>query len=367
MKRRWLPEWVSEYRSRHGKLYYRFRRKGFAPYTFKAAPGTEAFRQEYASCVDGTAAPPIEVGADRAAPGSFDDLIARYYRSPDFLDPSERTRVVYRGVIERWRNHEPTSGRRYGDAIVRDLQARHVEKMMADMLPHRTAANMLRKRLKALMQFAIRQGMAKVNPVDATRPFKVESEGFHTWSEEEIAAYEAKHALGTVARLTFDLLLFTGQRGGDVRLMGPGQVRNKRITLKQEKTGVTVSLPVLPPLAASILATPSGAMVFIVNSLGRPFTRKGFGNRFRAWCDEAGLSECSAHGLRKAAARRFAEAGCSNQQIKSWTGHTTDSEVARYTAAADQKMLSDEAGDMLMANLRERLAIQINNPLEKGV
>ncbi|KER36183.1 tyrosine-type recombinase/integrase [Sphingobium indicum] len=366
MKRRWLPEWVSEYRDRHGKPRYRFRRKGFATYSFKAAPGSEAFRQEYAACIDGTAAPPIEAGADRVAPGSFDDLIARYYHSPDFLDPSERTRVVYRGVIERWRNHKPTSGKRYGDAMVRDLQPRHVEKMMADMLPHRTAANMLRKRLKALMQFAIRQGMAKVNPVDATRPFKVDGNGFHTWSEEEIAAYEATHKLGSMARLAFDLLLFTGQRGGDVRLLGPGHVRDKRITLTQEKTGVTVSLPVLPPLAASILATPSRAMIFIVSAHGRPFTRKGFGNKFRDWCDEAGLPACTAHGLRKAAARRFAEAGCSNQQIKSWTGHTTDSEVARYTAAADQKTLSDEAGAMLMANLRKRLANETDNQLEKG-
>lgn len=365
MTKRWLPRWVSEYQSRHGKLYYRFRRKGFSSYLFKSAPGTESFRQEYASCLDGTVAPAIEVGADRAAAGSFDDLITRYYRSPDFLDPGERTRVVYRGVIERWRNHKPSSGRRYGEAMVRDLQPRHVEKMMADMLPHRTAANMLRKRLKALMQFAIRQGIAKLNPVEATRPFKVEGTGFHTWTEDEIAAYETKHALGSMARLAFDLLLFTGQRGGDIRLLGPGQVRNKRIALTQEKTGVTVSLPVLPPLAASILATPSLAMVFVVNGLGRPFTRKGFGNRFRAWCDEAELPRCSAHGLRKAAARRFAEAGCSNQQIKSWTGHTTDSEVARYTAAADQKTLSDEAGDMLMANLRKRLANQNHKPLEK--
>ena len=60
----------------------------------------------------------------------------------------------------------------------------------------------------------------------------------------------------------------------------------------------------------------SRAMVFIVNGRGTPFTRKGFGNKFRDWCDEAGLSVCSAHGLRKAAARRFAEPGCTNQQIK---------------------------------------------------
>lgn len=366
MKRRWLPEWVSEYRDRHGKPRYRFRRKGFAVYSFKAAPGTDGFRQEYQACLDGLAAPAIEAGADRAVPGSFDDLIGRYYRSPDFLDPSERTRVVYRGVIERWRQYKPGKGRRYGEAMVRDLEPRHVEKMMADMLPHRTAANMLRKRLKALMQFAIRQGLAKSNPVDATRPFKVDGTGFHTWTEDEIAAYEAKHQVGTMARLAFDLLLLTGQRGGDVRLLGPGHVRDKRITLTQEKTSVTVSLPILPPLAASILATPSRAMVFIINGHGRPFTRKGFGNKFRDWCDEAGLPECSAHGLRKAAARRFAEAGCTNQQIKSWTGHTTDSEVARYTAAADQRMLSDEAGEMLMANLRKRLASQTANQLERG-
>ena len=366
MKRRWLPQWVSEYRDRHGKPRYRFRRKGFATYAFKSEPGTEAFRQEYAACLDGMVAPAIEPGADRAMPGSFDDLIARYYRSPDFLDPGERTRVVYRGVIERWRKKKPGNGRRYGEAMVRDLEPRHVEKMMSDMLPHRTSANMLRKRLKALMQFAIRQGMVKTNPVDATRSFKVDGGGFHTWSEEEIAAYEAQHSVGTMARLTFDLLLFTGQRGGDIRLLGPGHVRAKRITLTQEKTGVTVSLPILPPLAASILATPSQAMVFIVNTYGRPFTRKGFGNKFREWCDEAGLAECSAHGLRKAAARRFAEAGCTNQQIKSWTVHTTDSEVARYTKAADQQTLSDEAGEMLMANLRKRLAIQSAKPLERG-
>src|SRR3546814_2452913 len=102
------------------------------------------------------------------------------------------------------------------------------------------------------------------------------------------------------------------------------------------------------------MATKSGALVFILSEHGKPYSRKGFGNKFRQWCDEAGLKECSAHGLRKAAARRFAEAGCSNQQIKAWNGHTTASEVSRYTAAADQQALSDAAAEMLMDNLRKR-------------
>ncbi|SCW36923.1 Site-specific recombinase XerD [Sphingobium faniae] len=358
MAKRWLPQWVSEYKDRHGKARYRFRRKGFAQHLFKHAPGTDGFRQEYEACKQGIAAEPIAPGVDRIVPGSFNDLIARYYRSPDFLDPGERTRVVYRGAIERWRI-------KYGKAMVRDLAARHVESMMAEMLPHRTAANMLRKRLNALMKFAIRQGMATNNPVTATKPYRVDGEGFHTWSEAEIAAYEARHPLGTKARLALDLMLWTGQRGGDARVMGPGNIRNKRLVVTQEKTGATVSLPILSPLASSILATPSGAMVFLLSEHGKPFSRKGFGNKIRQWCDEAGLSQCSAHGLRKAAARRFAEAGCTNQQIKSWTGHTTDSEVARYTAAADQQALSDAAAEMLMANLADRLANRVSNPLEK--
>lgn len=112
------------------------------------------------------------------------------------------------------------------------------------------------------------------------------------------------------------------------------------------------------------MAARSGAMVFLISELGKPFSRKGFGNKFRQWCDEAGLPHCSEHGLRKAAARRFAEAGCSNQQIKAWTGHTTDSEVSRYTAAADQTLLSDAAAELLMANLRARLANGERNTLE---
>lgn len=356
--KRWLPRWVSEYRDRHGKPRYRFRRKGYAQYLFKGAPGSESFRQEYQTCVEGLAAESICPGARRYKPGSFNDLIARYYRSPDFLNPGDRTREVYRGVIERWREA-------YGEGMVRDLRAVHVEKMMAELLPYRTAANMLRKRLSALMAFAIRQGFVQTNPVLATRQYKVETEGFHTWTEDEIERFQERHLIGSKARLAFDLMLWTGQRGGDARVMGPQHIRNRRLVVSQEKTGAVVSLPILPPLAESIMAARPGALVFLISEQGKPFSRKGFGNKFRQWCDEAGLPQCSAHGLRKAAARRFAEAGCSNQQIKAWTGHTTDSEVARYTAAADQTVLSDAAAELLMANLRTKLANEGYNLLEE--
>ena len=75
-----------------------------------------------------------------------------------------------------------------------------------------------------------------------------------------------------------------------------------------------------------------------------PFTAKGFSNFMADKIGEAGLPErCVTHGLRKAAGRRLAEAGCSANEIASITGHVTLEEVARYTKAAEQKKLARAA------------------------
>jgi integrase len=81
-----------------------------------------------------------------------------------------------------------------------------------------------------------------------------------------------------------------------------------------------------------------------VNAWGKPFaSSNAFGNWFRNACDEAGLKTLAAHGLRKAAARRMAEAGCTSKQIAAITGHKTLSEIERYTEAAEQEHLARTA------------------------
>src|SRR3546814_19292482 len=77
-------------------------------------------------------------------------------------------------------------------------------------------------------------------------------------------------------------MLWTGQRGGDARVMGPQNIRSKRLVVTQEKTRATVSLPILPALASSIMATKSGALVFILSEHGKPYSRQGFGTKFRS-------------------------------------------------------------------------------------
>jgi integrase/recombinase XerD len=84
-----------------------------------------------------------------------------------------------------------------------------------------------------------------------------------------------------------------------------------------------------------------------VTEFGKPFAVAGFGNWFRTQCDAAGLPHCTFHGLRKGAARRLAEHGCTPHEIAAITGHATLKEIERYTKDAERKGLAISAMEKL--------------------
>jgi integrase len=103
-------------------------------------------------------------------------------------------------------------------------------------------------------------------------------------------------------------------------------------------------IPVHPDLRAIIDATPGEHLAFLTSGkTGSPYAGNALSQQFRIWCDAAELPHCSAHGLRKAACRRLAEAGCSANEIGAISGHATLSEIQRYTKAADQARMARAA------------------------
>ncbi len=154
----------------------------------------------------------------------------------------------------------------------------------------------------------------------------------------------AHHPIGTKPRLAFALLLYTAQRRSDVVRMGRQHIRDGVLTVKQQKTGITLAIPVHPHLQTVLDATPSEHLTFLVTATGKPYGGNAFSEQFRNWCDAAGLPQrCKPHGLRKAACRRLAEHGCSANEIMAISGHTTMKEIVRYTVAADQAKLARNA------------------------
>src|SRR5262249_20898875 len=135
--------------------------------------------------------------------------------------------------------------------------------------------------------------------------------------------------------------------------MGWQHIEGDCVAVRQEKTDEPLLVPIDPPLAAVLAVLPSTNMTFLLTKFGKPFTAPGFGNWFRDRCNEAGLPQRSAHGLRKLAATRLANAGCSSEQIKAITGHRSDSSLAPYIRKANKARLARQAKELVRAE-RER-------------
>ncbi len=118
----------------------------------------------------------------------------------------------------------------------------------------------------------------------------------------------------------------------------------------------------LEELRAVIDKSPTGDLTFLVTEFGKPFTAKGFGNKMRGWCNQAGLPHCASHGLRKAAATRLAELGCSDHEIMAMGGWTTLKEVQRYTRGARKRVMADNASSRLEQDIKRT---KVSNPVER--
>ncbi|MFA7585596.1 MAG: site-specific integrase [Novosphingobium sp.] len=282
----------------------------------------------------------VPAGASPAyAPGSFHALIVSYYRSVKFTRMKPSSQKMRQNALERFRA-------KHGDKPVTALEARHIDKWMADIAATPHAANDLRKMLNMLMKHAILLGLRRDNPVDAVEALRVDSDGYHCWTETEIAQYEAKWSLGTRERLAMALLLYTGLRRSDMVKLGRQNREGDRFILRHTKNKSETSIKILPPLAAAIDAMADDKhLTYLITQKGKPFEAASFGNWFRDRCNEAGLPHCSAHGLRKAMSRRLAEAGATTLQGRAVTGHKTDAMFAHYAAAANREKLADEALD----------------------
>lgn len=326
-------KWVKAYTDRHGRRRHYFRRPGFPAVAIPGQPGSVDFAQAYA---DAMASAPRKIGEARTLPGSWSALIVEYYESAGYKIRKDITRRTYRNVIERFRKD-------FGDEPVKDLTPELLDEIL-DALAHKPGTRVtLRKVLSILLKLAKRRRLIKDNPMDGLRMPKKAIRGYHAWSEDEIAAYKARWPTGSRERLALALLLYTGQRRSDVVLMGRQHVKDGRIFVKQQKTGSELWIALHSRLKAEIEAGPKEHLTLVTTQYGEPFTANGFGNWFGEKARDAGLVNCTAHGLRKAAARRLAEAGCTPSQIMAVTGHQNLSEVTLYTASVDQSKLADEA------------------------
>ena len=188
------------------------------------------------------------------------------------------------------------------------------------------------------------------------------SNGYHTWTDDEIETYRTTHPTGSKARLALELLLFTGAARQDAARMTRANIRGDRLFYRRGKTGQDVDLPILRELARELVKLPPTQMVLLAHGKDeRPYSVASLGNWFRDTCMEAGLPHCSAHGLRKAGARRLAEHGATEWEIMAFLAHRRAAEASRYVAAANRAILTTSG----MAKLGTKTEQKVSNLSER--
>lgn len=354
-----LPPHVYRVTDRHGKVRHRFIRKGWKSAYLKGEPGAAEFHTAYAELLAGG---PKTLGASsivEVKARTMDDLFIKTKQTAKWQQKKHTTRHVQSQVIQRFLDRKDKKGRRYGDWPAAAVTVSMLDGVFASMSSTPAAANVLRKTLSGLFRVAVKMQWRSDNPVPFTDAYPESKEGFHDWTDDEIEQYRSYHQLGTMARVAMEIALNTAARRCNVANLTQADIVDGRFAVAHVKGNNETSVPLLDTTKAAIDALPTVPLTYlIVSERGTPFTDASFGNRFRKWCNEAGLPQCSIHGLRKAMSRQLAEAGATDAEGQAVTGHKKASTFQHYRAKANRVVLADRAfsnlGDREISNRNKR-------------
>lgn len=255
-------------------------------------------------------------------------LLWAYRRSPEYQRLKPKTKQCYERAFNQLQPFDTLP--------VPDLRRRALLTLRDEMLDRPATANNFIAAIRVLMDFAVDREYREDNP--ALRIKALPTGEWKAWPKEKLKLFE-KHSTG-MARRMFMLGLYTGQRRGDVLRMQWGRCDTKFIHVVQEKTGAEVYIPVAPPLKDEIISwwkdKPKG-IYWLHDEKGQPLTSTNFERIWRKERERLGCLDMTFHGLRKSAASRLAEAGCTDREIMSITGHKSVAMVSHYTKQADQR------------------------------
>jgi integrase len=325
---------------RHGNVRLYFRVKGRPKVRIREKIGTPEFHEVYQALLH------RKTPQQRPDVMTWRSMCQQFFASTEFKRLAPRTQYAHRRNLEAtfeepWRLG---SNQVFGDCPVERLEPQAI-KVLRDRKVLPGAANDRLKAIRAAFSWGFEKEYVKHNKARDVAFVRNPSDGWHTWTRED-------WPIGSRPRLAMALMLYTGARRSDVIVLGRQHIRDGRLVFIPKKTrrikpGFVVDIPILPELQEVLDKSETGDLAFIVTQHGRPFTPTGFSVWFRTCCDEAGLPECSAHGLRKVSATIMLECGASEAQVMAWHGWEKPAEVGRYGRAARRAKLADEAMTLL--------------------
>lgn len=332
-------------RNRHGVHVWYVRKGRGRRIRLRSEFGSEAFNAEYDAALAGKTAPRGE-----AVSGTLQWLWDSYRKTGAWTHLAPATRRQRENIML----HVLKTG---GAVAFGAITEGDIVAGLDRRADTPSAARNFLDTMRGLFKWAKGRGHVRKDPTaDVEPPKRRRSAGFAAWTEADVAAYQQRWPLGTPQRVWLDVLLYTGLRRGDAARIGNKHVSEEGvISIKTEKTGTDVVIPMLTVLQRSLLAGPRGVEAWIVGPRGKSFAKESFGNSFSEAAREAGV-EKSAHGVRKVAASIAAENGATEAELDAIFGWTGGRMAAHYTKTARRAKLAAGAAEKLKS---------IPAPLEK--
>lgn len=201
------------------------------------------------------------------------------------------------------------------------------------------------------------------NPMRGTEidaPYEVEQEHL-PWPEDVQDRF--LEACNADLRFAFYLLLCTGQRISDVVRMRWEQFTGTHIILengqKKDRTKTPLSIKVPKVLLREIETRNRVSPYMLTHKWGRPFNRCSLGQRIKETMRKVSDVRYTAHGLRKNAGITLAENGATVPQIMAALGHKTPKMALYYCRLANQRLLNDQAAEIIDAVFEKREAAKV--------
>lgn len=340
--------------TRHGTTVWYFRRGKGPRIRLPGIFGSPEFNAAYDAALAGEPVKQVSGPSKK----SLQWLVERYFESGRFSKLAPDTQEFRRRILM---NVCKTGGKMDFRSITEaDVRRGRVRREATPF-----AAQNYVKVMKALFQFAVDSAWLEKNPAAGVKTGNAHSDGFHTWTIEEVEQYQAHHPVGTQARLALDLLLYTGLRRADAVKVGKQHIRSGTLTLRAGKNHEEVVIPILPPLAESIEKTQTGDLVLLCTTRGTPWTKESFGAWFKKQCEAAGVPG-RAHGLRKAGATFAAERGATELQLAAMYGWKNPRMAERYTRKASRKLLAEQASNALFPHPQSGAGVSAKNTMKSN-
>jgi integrase len=330
--------YVHSFVDKTGRVRFYFRHRG-KRWPLPGEPGSAAF----AACYDELRQQHViahQPNNIAFGPNTLGSVIEKYLGSEEFKSKAHNTRRQYRRILDRLKEIG-------GRGLIVDLREEDVRKIRKRFLPATFAADESVTLLSMLWIFAKEYLAMRLgpNPTADIRKLHRQSWTHEPWPAAVIEKFEAEARPKPNAALALLLLLYTGQRAGDVAAMKWGRYDGNGIQVRQQKTNETIWIPCHSRLTDALGRAERKSEFILTTQNGSGYSAGSFCNMIAEATAQIGAKQYTADGLRKNAAIALVEAGCTVQQVMAVLGHKTWKQAMHYAQQRDQKLLAQQAID----------------------